>query len=389
MFSLSCQDNTVVLWCSVMKIFFIGQKGVPCKSQEDKTGRERRTEALSTLLADMGHSVYVTCTKPYVSKNLTKFNGVKLVHRPSFLPDKSGGLFYDLLSVLSIWTIKPDVVHIQGWRAVILAPLAVVLRPETTYVWTIDSWPQQRLKVMRQITRWIEGLFDVITVPSRELQHQMLYNFNVRAIYVPDGYTDNEMPPLPLKYFGIRSSGYTLTTATNAKDIRMVAKAYKRAGGRRKLVVMVEEKGPFKRLGREYAFLHFVGELKGRPLYSLIEEAGLIILTGENNSIDTVLRTMSAGKAIVTTSDVGYQEVLGVSAPIAKKGDVAGMAEILSPLVKDEKTRLVFGRKAKKRARAHFTWKRILPEYIELYHYPLLRAVPMDSAVPRWIAKEA
>lgn len=372
-----------------MKILFIGQRGVPCKSQEDKTGRERRVEALSTLLADIGHSVYVTCTKPYVSKNLTKFNGVKLIHRPSLMPDKSGGLLYDLLSVLTIWTRKPDVVHFQGWRAVILAPIAVVLRPETTYVWTIDSWPQQKLKVMKQITRWVEGLFDAITVPSRELQHQMLYNFNVRAIYVPDGYTDSEIPSLPLKYFGIRSSGYSMTTATNAKDIRMVAKAYKKAGGRRKLVVMAEDKGPLiKRLGREYAFLSFVGELKGRPFYSLIEEAGLIILTGEKNSIDTVLRTMNAGKAIVATSDVGYQEVLGVSAPIAKKGDIDGMAEILSPLIKKEQTRLAYGRKVKKRARAHFTWKRILPEYIELYHYPLLRAVPMDSAVPRLLIKE-
>ena len=371
-----------------MKILFIGQKGVPCKSQEDKTGRERRTEALSTLLADMGHSVYVICTKPYVSKNLLNFNGVNLVHRPSLLPNREGGLMHDLVSVLTIWTKKPDVVHFQGWRAVMLAPLAIVLRPETTYVWTIDSCPQQRIRIMRQITRLVEGLFDVITVPSRELQHYMLYNFNVRAMYIPDGYTASETPLLPLKYFGIRLSGYTLTTATHAKSVRMVAKAYKKAGGRRKLVVMTEEKGPLKRLGREYTFLSFVGELKGRPLYSLIERAGLIILTGENTSVDTVLRTMNAGKAIVATSEVGYQEVLGVSAPIAKNGDVEGMADLLFPLIKNEGARLVAGRKTRKRAQAHFTWKRILPEYIELYHYPLLRAVPMDSAVSRLVVKK-
>jgi glycosyltransferase involved in cell wall biosynthesis len=372
-----------------MKILFIGQKGIPCKHQEDKAGRERRVEALSTLLAAKGHSVYVTATKPYVSKNLTKYNGVKLVHHASFLSDRPGGLLYDLLSVLTIWSKKPDVVHFQGWRAVVLAPLAVVLRPEITYIWTIDSWPEKRLAAMRQVTRWVEGLFDAITVPTRELQHGMLYNFNVRVSYVPDGYAVSEIPSLPLKYFGIRANGYTLTTATAAADIRMVAKSYKKAGGRRKMVVMAEEKGPLKRLGREYGFLHFVGDLKGRPLYSIINEAGLVVLAGSNNTLNTVLQIMDDGKAVVATSDVGYQEVLGVSAPIAKKGDVEGLAQLISPLMKDEKARLTSGRKAKKRAQAHFTWQRILPEYIELYHYPLLRAVPMDSAVPRWVAKEA
>jgi glycosyltransferase involved in cell wall biosynthesis len=319
---------------------------------------------------------------------LNKYNGVKLVHLPSFLPDKPGGLLYDFLSVLLIWAKKPDVVHIQGWRAVVMAPLAVVLRPEATFVWTIDSWPQSKETMMRRITRWVEGLFDAITVPSRELQHSMLYNFNVRAMYVPDGYTAIKALSLLLKHYGIRSSGFTMTTADTAKDVRVIAKAYKKAGGRRKLVVAAEEKGPFKRLKREFSFLHFVGELKGRPLHALIKEAGLVILSGSNNSLNTVLHTMDSGKAIAAMSDVGYEEVLGVSARVVRKGDVSGLADVIAPFIKDEKTRLAAGRKARKRARAHFTWQRILPEYIELYHYPLLKPVPMDSAVARWVVRE-
>jgi len=366
-----------------MKIIYLGQKGIPAVNQGDKTGRERRTEALATLLAAKGHNVYVSCAKPYVSSNLTKFNEVKLIHRPSFWPDQPGGLLYHFLSLLAIWTKKPDVVHYQGWTAAFLAPLAIILQPEATYIWTIDAWPTKYTSLVRIITRQIEGLFDCITTPSRELQHRLLYNFNIAVTYIPDGYTPDSLPPLPLSQFGLRANtaGYTLTTAQNTKDIRLIAKAYKQAGGRRKMVVLATEQGQLKRLKREYKFLHFVGQQSGRRFHSLLAQAGLIIFSGDNITIDTILSAMHNSKATIATSEIGWPEVLGVTAPIAKKEDTDGLAQIITPLIKDEKANQAGGRQAHKRAQAHFTWQRILPEYIELYHYPTLQTVSLDSAV--------
>lgn len=371
-----------------MKILFIGQTGIPCHTPADKSGRERRVEALAMMLAKKGHKVMVTCAKPYTPKSLRKFNGVLLAHRPSLNPEIAGGWLYDFLSVISMVKFKPAVVHMTGWRMAVLAPLAVVLRPQATYIWTIDDWPTRKLFIMRGVARLVDGLFDVITTPSRELQHKILHYLQIRAIYIPDGYASENWPPLGLTKFGINASGFSLTTASRFDDVKAVALAYKKAGMRRKLVVMGELQGPFKRLKQKFPFLHFTGELGERARQAMIERAGMIILEGAQTTLNTVLSVMDNGKGVVATTSVGYQEVLGVAALMVRTGDVKGLAAAIKTLsLADNSTSL--GRQAQKRARAHFTWQRVLPEYIELYHYPLLRPVWLDSARAKLVTKKA
>src|SRR3989338_2479737 len=315
-----------------MKILFLGQKGIPCITPDDKTGRERRVEALATLLAKKGHRVIVTCARPYTPKSLRKFNGVLLRHLPSFYPDVAGGWLYDLLSVISMVKFKPAVVHMNGWRVAVLAPLAVVLRPQATYIWTIDDWPTRKLFIVRGVARLVDGLFDVITTPSRELQHKILHYLQIRAIYIPDGYTSENWPPLGLTKFGIKTQGFSLTTASSFADVRNVALAYKKAGMRRKLVVTGEWQGPFKRLKQNFPFLHFSGELGERAQQSMMERAGMVIMEGDQTTLNTVLSVMDKGKGIVATTSVGYQEVLGVAALMVRTGDVNGLATAIKTL---------------------------------------------------------
>src|SRR3989338_9854872 len=97
-----------------MKILFLGQKGIPCITPDDKTGRERRVEALATLLAKKGHRVIVTCARPYTPKSLRKFNGVLLRHLPSFYPDVAGGGVYELLSGFRIVKVNAAGVRLNG-----------------------------------------------------------------------------------------------------------------------------------------------------------------------------------------------------------------------------------------------------------------------------------
>src|SRR3989344_6217511 len=98
-----------------MKILFLGQKGIPCITPDDKTGRERRVEALATLLAKKGHRVIVTCARPYTPKSLRKFNGVLLRHLPSFYPDVAGGWVYGIFLVIKMGKFKSGALAINGW----------------------------------------------------------------------------------------------------------------------------------------------------------------------------------------------------------------------------------------------------------------------------------
>ncbi len=371
-----------------MKILFIGQKGIPCVTQDDKIGRERRVDALATLLAKKGHKVMVTCTKPYTPKSLRKFNGVLLKHVPSLHPEVPGGWLYDCLSILYIAKFKPAVVHMNGWRMAALAPIAIVLRPQATYIWTIDTWPTRKLPIMKWLARLVDGLFDVVTTPSRELQHKILHYLQIRGLYVPDGYGVETWPTLGLTRFGIKVPGYSLTTATSPADVKKVAMAYKKAGMRRKLVVAEELKGSYKRLKSKFHFLHFTGKLGERARHAIVQGAGIVILSGEKTTLNEVLAAMDCGKGMVATTDVGYQEVLGVASLMVKAGDVNGLAEAIRTLSLSANA-LSLGRQAQKRARAHFTWQRVLPEYVELYNYPVLRPVWLDSARAKLVAKKA
>jgi glycosyltransferase involved in cell wall biosynthesis len=207
-------------------------------------------------------------------------------------------------------------------------------------------------------------------------------------MYVPDGYEAADWPTLGLAKIGIRTKNYNFTTATSPAEIKTVARAYKNAGMRRKLVVVEELKGQNKRLKRQFNFLHFTGDLGERALQAVMKGAALIILDGGKTTLNTVLTAMDAGKGVVATTSAGYQEVLGVTALMVKAGDSDGLTRAIKQ-ISNNVFRGQLGKKAQKRARAHFTWERILPEYIELYHYPLLRAVNIDSARAKLVAKKA
>ncbi|HPL22299.1 MAG TPA: glycosyltransferase, partial [bacterium] len=93
-----------------MKIYFIGQKGIPAKSG----GVEKHVEALTTNLAKQGQEVFVYTRPNYTDKKLTTYQGVRLISRPS-LPTKHLDAFsHTLLCSLDVLFRRADVVHFQA-----------------------------------------------------------------------------------------------------------------------------------------------------------------------------------------------------------------------------------------------------------------------------------
>jgi glycosyltransferase involved in cell wall biosynthesis len=364
----------------VMRVLFIGQRGIPVLSYKAGILREKRVQALAEVLIKKGHAAVVLCAQPFISRHLTSFNGVKLIHRFSLNPEKPGGWIHSIFELATLWKEQPDVVHIHGWKLAIMVRMAVLLSPESTFIWTIDSVPNLKQGLVRLVARRAALTVDVVTVPTRKIQYTALSCWGVRARYVPDGYHEISETELARKELTLRKDQYCLCTATSSQDIRRVAQAYSKAKTKKKLVILQERKGYLKRLAKEFPSLLFAGELSGRRLKALINGAAVVIVAGEETSIDTLFQIMDSRKAVVAMTGAGYEEILGVSAQYYKDGDVAGLTELLKGVVANVRTQKSWGNKAKLRACKNFQWSQIASEYISLYHYPLVRTVAIDSA---------
>ncbi|MFH1354501.1 MAG: glycosyltransferase family 4 protein [bacterium] len=366
-----------------MKILFVGQRGMPAYA-EAPTGRpyrELRVQSLAQMLAKDGHDVAVTCGRPFVSKNISCFNGVELVHLFSLGPNKAEGWVHTFLELITMWWRNPDVVHVHGWKMAALARVAALLRPETTYVWTVDAVPDLPRWMVRLVAGSAKKVFDAVTVPTRALQYGLARDIKVTANYVPDGYVNSELPDIPLKHFGLRKGQqYVLALVETPAAVRKVARAYVKAGLRKKLVVLREGKGDFSRLAKKYSFLHLAGEQTGRGLATLLAQASIIVVDSDS-SPDTALQAMACGKTIIAITPSPAEEVLGGAALFVGDKNKPALAEVLKSVAGSAARQAAWGRKAKKRAQAHFAWERILPDYEALYHYPRVRSVALDSAI--------
>jgi len=370
-----------------MKILFIGQRGIPTFSREAL--RERRVEALATSLAETGHEVVVTCARPFISRSIKRFNGVELKHLFSLNSEKPGGWIHAFLELMSVWRRKSDAVHMHGWQLAVLSPMAVLLNPEASFIWTVDVLPDQPRWLLRLVVRWAVASCDVVTVPTRQLQYRLLQELGVRSYYVPDGYQMYSLPNLPLSRLGMRKGQYCVTIAMKPREVRFIARAYAKAKTRKKLVVLQRRKGYFKRLAREFSFLYFVGDPGRREMASLLSQAAMVIAAGHETALETLLYVMDSGKAVVATAQPQFEETLGVSAQFVREGDEEGLTQALRSVVNNKKQQAVWGAKARRRARRHFKWSRIVSEYLELYHSPVALPVPVDSARPSFAQVKA
>lgn len=361
-----------------MKIWFIGQLGIPEYGLQN-TVSGSRIEALSVRLAEQGHEVFVACVKGLIPGFLSQFKGINLVHISCLNPLKPGGWLYTILSILKASKSQPDIVHVHGWKAGSLIRLAALLSPETTYIWTIEGIPSSRLA--RFVAWQAKGVFDAVTAPSRQMQYLLLHLYNLRTVYVPDGYSELELEDIPVKTWGLRRGQYTILFAEHSQDVEWIGSIYEKVITRKKLIVICPKSLNTKALTKKYPFLLFLDDLGERSIYSLVSQSAALIVSDPYMSSNYLLHGMDAMTPILSISHPHFEEILGTTATIVKRGNLDIDNELTS-VVKFASNVNLQTRKASSRARSHFSWSRVLAEYLSLYRLPYSKSVPMDSAQP-------
>ena len=359
-----------------MKVLFLGQLGLRAGMGLPKTTREQRLEMLGRALVDAGHTVTVLGTRPFVNAAITNFHGINLQLKASLNPQHPGGWFYLVGSLLTLWRQQPEVAHLHSWRAAALLGIAALLSPETTFVWTIDTLPQRRQFIARLIARQGRNVCDIVTVPTRVLQYRALTSYNLSTHYIPDGYQPPALKDLPLKNFNLRKNQYAVLLATSPGSIRRAVRAYATLKTAKKLVILTDPAVPWQRLLNKKSFVRFVGAKTGRQLSTLIRNAHAVIAYPEQTELAPLLQAMDSGRRIIVAHQPLFQETLGLTAtyfnPLKNRDAADAFKFGLSSNSR--------GGKARTRAQHHFTWQRIVPEYLALYRHQELAIVPLDSA---------
>jgi glycosyltransferase involved in cell wall biosynthesis len=365
-----------------MNITFFGQLGLPKLRDKDRGGLANRIEAVARQLVADRHEVTVFGTAPYLSSG--NYHGIDLQRRASLNPEKPGGWVYLVFCLISMVRRPVDVIHIHSYRAALLLSLTRFLFPHARVVWTIDAIPRWNIE-FRILNLGIRHM--MVTTPSRTVQYRLLVEHGVKATYIPDGYHQPVVPPIPVTRFGLRAGQYCVALVDSPEALRVVAKAYAAAKSRKKLVVLQLETSSIKRLRKKYPFLVFLdskfeilnSSLTPRVRRSLIAGAAAVIVGDNTTSPSVLLEAMDAKRAIIAINEPRYQETLGTAGQYFAAKDSKGLTAALRRILADATAQSTLGQAAATRAERHFTWPRLVEDY-HTFYAPVVRPVLLDSA---------
>lgn len=363
-----------------MKIYFMGQKGFPAQQGDDLN--EKRIEALAKTLAKTGHQSVISSVRSY-SKLASKLGNISVVYRTALNPYKPTGWLPLLFDLIAIEKNKPQVVHLHGWKAAALSPLVSRLVPQATIILTLSHLPKTSGWIARWIVKHAQKNVSAITTPNRQLQYELLYYLNLRTIYIPDGYHVPKLNNIPSKNWKLRFGQYCVALADDIDELRWILKAYKKTKLRKKLILISQnENNSLEKLEKKYSFVLMILAHTNRARQSLIRQAGAVIAGNSSHGTNDLLQAMDSGRPIVAIANSLNEETVGTTTLIVKHGDTDSLVSSIKEIVGKNSAKQL-GRKAAKRAKNHFEWKRIVTEYKLLYRKPQTVKVSIDSVIPR------
>lgn len=351
-----------------MQISFIGQTRI---FGEDTASR--RIRALAGVLARRGHTVRLFSA---VEKHAQNINFGTIQYHPSFNPTVPGGWLYAVLSVVAVLRHRPDVVHISSWKIAAFGSIISLFARHITLVWTVSAIP--RKSIFSRFVMWqASRTCDAIAIPTRSLQWQLREEFGVLATYIPDGYPAPTLKDIPATTWKLRKGQYVAVLANTVDTAHTLCKAYKGVGSKKKFVIITREKtARLARLERSYPLVKVVEVTGNRQLSSLIRQASSVLVAREDTA-DLMLLAMDSGIPVVAQNLPLLQEIAGTTVQFFALHDTDYITALLREVVKQPY--MVDTDAAQRRSRRHFTWNRVFEEYETLYHYPVVRSVPLDS----------
>lgn len=312
-----------------MKIFMIGQKGLPARSG----GVERHVDELATRLVASGHEVVVYCRKHYTlnANCVHQYKGVNLVYLPSINSKYFDMVIHTFLSTIHAVFSDADIIHYHGIGPSIFAWIPRILKPRAKVYSTFhcQDYFHQKWGVLARsvfhVGEFVACRFTHQTiVVSKVLKRYVSKRYGRNAIYIPNGVSiPNRHPLKKMAKYGITPKGYILSVSrlVRHKGIHYLIDAYRTLKDQGvqlpKLVIVGSSSftdsyvAQLKQQAASDKDIIFLGEKSGDELAELYSNAKLFVQPSEQEGLSlALLEAMSYGAPVLVSDIAENKEVL-------------------------------------------------------------------------------
>jgi glycosyltransferase involved in cell wall biosynthesis len=364
-----------------MKIYFIGQKGIPAKSG----GVEKHVEALATSLAKQGQEVFVYTRPNYTNRKLTEYQGVKLISRPSLSTKHLDALSHTLLCSLDVLFRQADVVHFQAIGPASLLWLVKIFKPKTKIVFTFhcqDYYHQKWGRLARWYLHFGEmvgcRLADEVIAVSRGLVGYIATKYSRQARYIPNGVmiSGNSDNSHILNKLGLLPQKYILAVSrlVRHKGLQYLIEAFRRLKTDYRLVIVGggahtdDYVAELKSLAAGDERIILAGEQAGDNLTQLFSQAGLFVQPSESEGLSVALLEAMAYGLPVLISDIPENlEAIGGYGQSFHSRDIDDLTVKLQQWLDNPEDGYKLAQQAQIRVRAEYDWFNITNSTLDIY----------------------
>ncbi len=363
-----------------MKIYFIGQKGIPAKSG----GVEKHVEALAVNLVEKGHEVFVYTRPNYTDCKLTNYRGVKLISRISFPTKHLDAFSHTLICSLDVLFRQADVIHFQAIGPASLLWLVKLFKPRTKVVFTFhcqDYYHQKWGGFAQKFLRFGETvgckLADEVIAVSRSLADYVARKYNREAKYIPNGVQiiDEVKDNKVLEELNLKSGQYILAVSrlVRHKGLHYLIEAYNNLEIDQKLVIVgsgahtddyVEQ---VQQLATKNGKIVLAGERTGDDLVTLFKNAKLFVQPSESEGLSIALLEAMAYGIPVLVSDIPENlEAIGGYGRTFQSRNIDDLACKLKEALSAEDSQEIAAQ-ALVRVKQEYDWQNITESTIAVY----------------------
>lgn len=364
----------------IMKIYFIGQKGIPAIYG----GVEKHVEELATRLVKVGHEVFVYTRPNYTAKNLKKYRGVNLISLPTIATKRLDAITHTFRACLNLAKREADIIHFHSigpssliWLVKLLKPGAPVIFTFHTKCYEHKKW-DALAKLCLKIGETIAcRLADKVIAISPSLSEYVLAKHKISVAYIPNGVS---LPKIikteSIKKLGLKKDNYilTVTRLVGHKGVQYLIAAYKNLKTNKKLVIVgdgvytddyVKE---LKMASQGDKNIIFTGNQTGSELAELFSNAYLFVQPSESEGLSIALLEAMAYKNCCLVSDIEENKnAIGQAGFTFKNKNVNSLKQKLACLLKNKPLVAKTGALAQKRARRQYDWNNIMNNTVSLY----------------------
>jgi len=369
-----------------MKIFFIGQKGIPSVSG----GVEKHVEDLSTRLVKAGHEVYAYTRFNYSGQDLKEYKGVKLISLPNINSKHLSAISQTFMACLNlIFKQKPDVIHFHSIGPSSLIWLIKLFKPKTPVIATFHTKCYYHKK-WGSFARWFLRLSEkacclfsdeLITV-SKSLKEYTDKKYKRLSYYIPNGVNANgNYEAEIIKKWGLEKDNYIVSVSrlVRHKGIQYLIKAYKNIETNKKLVIVGDSAHTdnyvkeLKELAKGNPNIIFTGNQSGKALSELFSNAYLFVQPSESEGLSiALLEAMSFGKAVLVSDILENKEATGGIGFSFKNKEIKDLEKKLKYLIENFRLVNEKANESRERVKKHYNWENIVREILVIYNKAII-----------------